>query len=160
MNTIIVNDEKLNAMILRWAVLSGVADVTPVAGADVAAVAGCQLKMFYEMAEMYQVSVTKERFAELLATLAAGVGGWAVTFFGATKIIKIFPGISNIFLYWQPPLIAAFTWAMGQVLKTYFPLIKEGKSWDKKEMKEAMVVAWEKAKKIDWKKEIKNSITF
>jgi uncharacterized protein (DUF697 family) len=155
-----IDDDKLNSLILRWAVLSGVADITPIVGADVAAVVGCQLKMFYEMADIYQVSVTKERFTELLTTLAAGVGGWAVTAFGATKLIKVYPGISNVFLYWQPPLVAAFTWAMGQVLKTYFPLINEGKSWDKNDMKKAMRIAWNSAKNIDWKKEIKNSIHF
>jgi uncharacterized protein (DUF697 family) len=151
-------DEELNALILRWSVLAGVADVTPIVGADVAAVAGCQMKLFFEMAAKYDVHVTKERFREVLATLAAGVGGWAVTIFGASTLIKAFPGIGNALLYWQPPLVAAFTWALGQVLKSYFPLIKEGKTWDKSEMKAAMKTALKNAKNIDWKKEIKNSI--
>ncbi len=112
------------------------------------------------MAREYEIHVTKERFIELLGTLTAGIGGWALTIFGATKMIKAFPGIGNVFLYWQPPVIAAFTWAMGQVLKTYFPLIKEGKTWDKNEMKAAMKIAMKNAKNIDWKKELKNSIQF
>ena len=147
-----LSDDELNALILKWSVLAGVADITPIPGADVAAVAGCQLKMFYDMAEKYGVSVNKERFAEVVTTLAAGVGGWAVTIFGATAMIKAFPGIGSIFLYWQPPVVAAFTWAMGQVLKSYFPLIKEGKSWDKDEMKSAMKEAWKRARAIDWKR--------
>ena len=151
------DDEKLNAMILKWSVLAGVADVTPVVGADIAGVAGCQLKLFYDMAKEYEVPVTKERFLELLGTLAAGVGGWAVTIFGATKMIKAFPGIGSALLYWQPPVIAAFTWAMGQVLKSYFQLVKHGKTWDKKEMQIAMKEAWENAKRINWKAEIQNS---
>jgi uncharacterized protein (DUF697 family) len=106
------------------------------------------------------VSVTKERFSEVLATLAAGVGGWAITIFGASAMIKAFPGIGNVLLYWQPPAVAAFTWAMGQVLKTYFPLIRAGKTWDKSEMQTAMRQAWKSAKSIDWKKELKNSISF
>lgn len=153
------SDDSLNALILRWSVLAGVADITPIPGADIAAVAGCQMKMFFEMAEKYDVSVTKERFREVLATLAAGVGGWALTIFGASTMIKSFPGIGNAFLYWQPPAIAAFTWAMGQVLKTYFPLIKAGKTWDKTEIKSAMKQAWANAKNIDWKKELKNSVS-
>lgn len=154
------DDEKLNAMILRWSVLAGVADVTPVIGADVAAVAGCQMKMFYDMAEHYGVSVTRERFTDLIGTLAAGVGGWAVTIFAASKLIKAVPGISTALLFWQPPLIAAFTWAMGQVLKTYFPLVKAGRSWDKAGMQQAMREAMQNAKRINWKRELKNSVKF
>jgi uncharacterized protein (DUF697 family) len=152
--------ERLNGLIMRYSILAGVADITPIVGADIAAVAGCQLKMFYDMAEEYGVSVTKERFTELLGTLAAGVGGWAVTIFGATKMIKAFPGIGNALLYWQPPVIAAFTWAMGQVLKSYFPLIKQGKTWEKTEMQKAMKLAFKNAKNIDWKSELKNSFKF
>ena len=155
-----ISDDKLNSIILKYSVLAGVADITPMFGADVAAVTACQLKMFYELADEYEVSVTKQRFMELLSTLAAGVGGWGVTAFGALTLIKIFPGIGNLFLCWQPPMVAAFTWAMGQVLKSYFPLIKEGKTWDKKEMQLAMTEAWQTAKKTDWKTELKNSVSF
>lgn len=122
------SDDKLNEIILKWSVLAGVADITPIIGADVAAVTGCQLKMFYELAEQHEVAVTKERFMELLGTFAVGAGGWGLTIFGATKMLKAFPGIGNALLYWQPPVVAAFTWAMRQVLKNYFPLIKEGKT--------------------------------
>jgi uncharacterized protein (DUF697 family) len=153
-------DGRLNKIILKYAVLAGVADITPIVGADIAAVAGCQLKMFYEMAEEYSVGVTQERFTEVLTTLAAGVGGWALTIFGATTMLKVVPGISSILLYWQPPAIAAFTWAMGQVLKSYFPLIKQGRTWDKAEMRTAMSEAWAKAKDINWAKELKNSVRF
>lgn len=152
--------DKLNNIILKWSVLAGVADITPVVGADIAAVAGCQLKMFYDMAEEYEVSVTRERFTELIGTLAAGIGGWALTIFGAVKMIKVFPGIGNALLYWQPPAVAAFTWAMGQVLKSYFPLVQQGKTWDKREMQAAMREAWQRAKRIDWKKELKNAVRF
>jgi uncharacterized protein (DUF697 family) len=155
-----IDEDKINHTILRWSVLSGVADINPVLGADVAGVVGCQLKMFYEVAEYYGVQVTKERFLELLSTLAAGVGGWAVTIFGATTMIKVFPGIGNVLLYWQPPVVAAFTWAMGQVLKHYFPLIKEGKTWEKREQQIAMREAWKNAKEINWKTELTNSFRF
>jgi uncharacterized protein (DUF697 family) len=47
------SDEELNALILRWSVLAGVADITPVPGADIAAVATCQLTMFFDMARKY-----------------------------------------------------------------------------------------------------------
>ena len=93
-----IDEDKVDHTILKWSVLSGVADITPIVGADVAAVVGCQLKMFYELAEYYGVEVTKERFLELLSTLAAGVGGWAVTIFGATKMLKMFPGMGNALL--------------------------------------------------------------
>jgi hypothetical protein len=66
-------DEELNALILRWSVLAGVANITPIIGADVSAVAGCQMKLFFEMAEKYDVHVTKERFREVIITLATGV---------------------------------------------------------------------------------------
>lgn len=108
--------EKLNEIILKWSVFAGLADVTPIPGADLAAVTTCQLKMFYELAEQYEVSVTKERFMELLGTFAVGAGGWGLTILGATTMIKMFPGIGTALLSWQPPMVAAFTWAMGQVL--------------------------------------------
>ena len=152
------SEEKLNSMILKWSLMAGVADLTPIIGADIAAIAGCQLKLFYDMAEHYEVQVTKERFTEVLATLATGVGGWAATIFGASKMIKAFPGIGNALLFWQPPVIAAFTWAMGQVLKTYFPLIKQGKTWDRKDMQTAMKTAWKEARKMKWKDELRKSV--
>jgi uncharacterized protein (DUF697 family) len=154
------SEEKLNTIILKWSVLAGVADITPILGADIAAVAACQLKMFYDMAEEFDVTVTRERFTEVVTTLAAGIGGWAATIFGATKMLKVFPGIGSALLYWQPPAVAAFTWAMGQVLKSYFPLVQQGKSWDKQEMQAAMREAWRNAKRIDWKRELVNSVRF
>lgn len=158
METSSPSDDKLNGIILRWSVAAGLADITPIVGADLAAVTGCELKMFYAIAKEYDVTVTKERFIELLSTLAAGAGGWAVTIFGASTLIKVFPGIGNAFLYWQPPAIAAFTWAMGQVLKSYFPLVKEGKTWDKNAMRSAIKEALQRAKSIDWKRELENAI--
>lgn len=152
------SDDKLNGIILKWSMLAGVADMSPVVGTDLAGVAGCQLKMFYELAEQYEVVVTKARFMELLSTFAVGAGGWGLTIFGATTMIKMFPGIGTALLSWQPPMVAAFTWAMGQALKSYFPLIKEGATWDKKELQHAMRDAWGKAKEIDWKMELGNSV--
>jgi uncharacterized protein (DUF697 family) len=160
METPTLSDEKLNRIILTWSVASGVADITPIIGADLAAVAICQFKMFSALAREYGVTVTKERFIELLSTLVAGTGGWAATIFGASTLIQVFPGIGSALLWWQPPAIAAFTWAMGQVLKSYFPLVKEGKTWDKNSMKSAMKEALRRAKSIDWKKELGNLINW
>ena len=49
---------------------------------------------------------------------------------------------------------------MGQVLKAYFPTVKEGKNWDENELQVAMKTAWKDAKAIDWKKELTNSFKF
>ncbi len=138
------SDNELNRIILKWTELAG--------AANIAGVAGCQLKMFYDMAGEYDIKVTKKSYGKVLFVLVKGVGVWALTLYEVTKIIKLFPGISNALFFWQPHLVATFTWAMGQVLKRYFALIKEGKTLDKKKMKLAMKESWERSRVIDWNK--------
>ncbi len=138
------SDSELNRIILKWTELAG--------AANVAGVAGCQFKMFYDMAGEYDVEVTKKSYGEVLSTLVKGVGVWALTLYEITKIIKVFPIIGNNFFSWQPPLVSTFTWAMGQSLKGYFTLIKEGKTLDKKKMKLTMKKSWERSREIEWDK--------
>ncbi|MHC4268101.1 MAG: hypothetical protein ACYSWS_07325 [Planctomycetota bacterium] len=138
------SENELNRIILKWTELAGTANV--------AGVAGCQFKMYYDMAGEYDVKVTGKSYCEVLTTLVKGVGVWALTLYELTKIIKVFPGIGNTLYFWQPPLVATFTWAMGQVLKKYFTLIKEGKTLDKKKMKLAMKKSWDRSRVIDWNK--------
>ena len=143
------SDTKLNSIIMKWTSLAGVANM--------AGVSSCQRKMFYDMAGEFDVKVTREFYREVLATLVAGVGVWALMLFCVTKMIKVFPGIGYVLFFWQPPLVAAFTWAMGHVLKSYFPLVKKGKTLDKKEMKLAMKESWKRAKMVEWKKILNSS---
>ncbi len=138
------SDNELNRIILKWTELAG--------AANVAGVAGCQLKMFNDMASEYDVKVTKKNYGEVLFTLVFSVGVWALMLYEATKIIKLFPRFGNILFSFQPHLVASFTWAMGQALKGYFTLIKEGNTLDKKKLKLTMKNSWEKSRVIEWDK--------
>ncbi|MCX6628387.1 MAG: DUF697 domain-containing protein [Candidatus Solibacter sp.] len=153
-----VDEDKVNSTILRYSLLAGVADITPIVGADLAGVLGCQLTMYYTLAEHYGVEVTKERFKDLVLTLVGAVGGWSATIFGATAMIKSFPGVSSLFLYWQPPVVAAFTWAMGQVLKSYLPSIRDGAGLEKADLRLAMKEAWHTARHMNWRKDLAGAI--
>src|SRR5262245_2423228 len=115
------------------------------------------MRMYHELANHYQVAVTKERFNDLVLTLAGAIGGWGITIFGATGMLKLVPGLGNLFLLWQPPLIAAFTWSMGQVLKQYFPVAKQGGEWQREDFRGAMHDAWKGAKRIDWKRRLRSA---
>ncbi len=139
-----LSENELNRIILKWTELAGTSNIK--------GVGGCQFKMFHDMAGKYEVKVTKETYGEILSTLIVGVGLWALTLYEVTRIIKIIPGIGNILFYWQTPLVVTFTWAMGQVLKRYFALTKEGNTLDKKKMKLAMKKSWERSRMIDWSK--------
>ncbi len=139
-----LSDNELNRIILKWTEIAGASNVEEVEG--------CQLKMFYDMAGEYDVKVTKESYGEVLPTLIIGVGVWALTLHELAKIIKIIPGFSHILLYRQPSLVVTFTWAMGQTLKRYFALIKEGNTLDKKKIKLAMKESWERSRMIEWDK--------
>ncbi len=139
-----LSENELNRIILKWTELAGTANIK--------GVEGCQFKMFHDMAGEYEVKVTKETYGEVLSTLIIGVGLWALTLYEVTRIIKIIPGIGNTFFYRQTPLVVTFTWAMGQVLKRYFALTKEGNTLDKKKMKLAMKESWERSRLIDWNK--------
>ncbi len=138
------SNNELNRIILKWTERAG--------AANIAGVAGCQFKMFYDMAGEYDVKVTKKSYGEVLSMFVIGVGVWALTLYEAAKIIKVFPRVGNTSFFWQPPLVVTFTWAMGQTLKRYFTLIKEGNTLDKKKMKLAMKESWEKSREIDWNK--------
>ncbi len=139
-----LSDNELNKIILKWTELAGASNVEEVEG--------CQLKMFYDMADEYEVKVTKESYGEVLSTLIIGVGVWALALYEVTKIIKVIPIFGHTVFYWQPPLVVNFTWAMGQTLKRYFTLTKKGKTLDKKNIKLAMKESWERSKMIDWNK--------
>ncbi len=139
-----LSDNELNRIILKWTELAGASNVEEVEG--------CQLKMFYDMAGEFEVKVTKENYGEVLSTLIIGVGVWALTLHELAKIIKIIPGFGHTLFYWQPPMVVTFTWAMGQALKRYFALIKEGNTLDKKKMKLAMKESWERSRMIEWNK--------
>ncbi len=138
------SDNELNRIILKWTEIAG--------RANVAEVSGCQLKMYYDIADEYDVKVTRKSYGEVLTTLVIGVGMWALTLYEVSKIIKVIPRIGNTLYFWQPTLVVTFTWAMGQVLKRYFALTKEGKTLDKKKMQLAMKESWERSRMIDWNK--------
>lgn len=57
-------DEKANSTILRYSVLAGVADITPIVGADLAVVLAFQLKMYVS------------RISTASASLQHGSGKW------------------------------------------------------------------------------------
>ncbi len=138
------SDNELNRIILKWTEIAGTANV--------AEVSGCQLKMYYDIADEYDVKVTRKGYREILTTLVIGVGVWAVALYEVTRLIKVIPVFGHTIFFWQPPLVVTFTWAMGQVLKRYFTLMNEGKTLDRKMMKLAMKESWERSRMIEWDK--------
>src|SRR5918998_460232 len=112
-------DRKANAVIVRYALVSGAWNILP-PPLDRMGVAATFAKMAPELAGVYQVIVSATRARQMgwaIATSTASVLGVAGV---ASKLVRLIPGggmLASLLL--QGPIVGAVAWAAGDALKHY-----------------------------------------
>lgn len=119
-------DSKANAVIMRYALVSGAWNILP-PPLDMMGVVGTFAKMATELAGVYQVIVSSTRARQMgwaIATSTASVLGVA----GVTaRLVRFIPGGGMLAsLLVQAPIVAAVSWAAGDALKQYFKQTRMG----------------------------------
>lgn len=138
----------------QWATAAG---FIPVIGLDTVTISGVQLKMIYDLCEIYKVPFKKEA---VLAVVGAALGG-SVTTIVASKVANIgvskIPYIGSVIsLLSQPALSFATTYAIGSLFIEHFE--KEGNllNFDLESTKAVFDEQFEKAKAI-YNEQLKNA---
>jgi uncharacterized protein (DUF697 family) len=119
-------DSKANAVIMRYALVSGAWNILP-PPLDMMGVVGTFAKMATELAGVYQVIVSSTRARQMgwaIATSTASVLGVA----GVTaRLVRFIPGggiLASLLV--QAPIVGAVSWAAGDALKHYFKQTRMG----------------------------------
>lgn len=119
-------DRRANAIVARYAVVSGAWNVLP-SPLDLMGVTATFAKMATELAGVYQVIVSSSRARQMgwaIATTTSSVLGVA---FAGSKLVKFIPGggwLASLLL--QAPIVGAVAWAAGDALKDYFKQTRRG----------------------------------
>ncbi len=119
-------DSKANAVIMRYALVSGAWNILP-PPLDMMGVVGTFAKMATELAGVYQVIVSSTRARQMgwaIATSTASVLGVA---YAGSKLVGLIPvGGMLASLLLQAPIVGAVAWAAGDALKQYFKQTRMG----------------------------------
>ncbi|MDI1443591.1 DUF697 domain-containing protein [Polyangium sp. 6x1] len=112
---------RAEAIIRRNVLWSLVGGVLPVPVVDVVAIKGVQLKMLKELADLYEVSFTRDIAKTLVGTLISSTGSVGV---GATLgygFVKLVPGVGTALGIISTSVVAgAATYALGKVFMMHF----------------------------------------
>lgn len=110
-----------NQTVKNWAQWAMVAGFIPVPLVDTAAIGGVQMKMIYELCEIYQVEFKKELAISVLSSIAGG--GIATLFSGSIGSIlaRHIPVIGTaLYAITQPALSYVTTYAIGTTFIEHF----------------------------------------
>ena len=115
------NIEGANSVVNSSAVLAAGAGIIPVAGWDMAAVAGVQLKMLADLSKIYGVKFTENLGKSVLATLLASAAPGMLAKSSAASALKAVPGLGTLVGSIAIPAYAAgMTYAVGRVFIAHF----------------------------------------
>lgn len=140
----------------QWATVAG---FIPVVGLDTITISGVQLKMVYDLCEIYKIPFKKEA---VLAVVGAALGGSLTTIaatkvagFGISKIPYIGPVISVLN---QPAISFATTYAVGLLFVKHFENNGDLLNFDLDSTKAVFDKEFEKAKAL-YSAQLKNAKT-
>ena len=113
--------EQANAIVNKYMNWSFVGGLIPLPMVDVAAVSGVQMKMLYDLAELYEVPFKKHAVQTITGSLLGGIAPSMATAGVFATGIKFLPIIgSTIGVITMPALSLAATYALGRVFITHF----------------------------------------
>lgn len=93
----------------------------PVPALDIVTVAGVQLKMVSELAQLYEIPFAENRAKSLIAALVGGVVPTGLTWGGVGSLVKSIPGIGTVAgIFTLPAIASASTYAVGKVFIQHF----------------------------------------
>jgi uncharacterized protein (DUF697 family) len=113
--------EQANAIVNKYMNWSFVGGLIPLPMIDVAAVSGVQMKMLYDLAELYEIPFKKHAVQTIVGSLLGGIAPSMATSGVFATGIKFLPIIgSTIGVLTMPALSLAATYAVGRVFITHF----------------------------------------
>jgi uncharacterized protein (DUF697 family) len=107
--------------IRKYALGTAGAGLIPLPLADVAIIAGVQLKLIHALCKIYDVKFTKDLGKSAVASLIGGLASHGASGGLLGSFIKSVPGVGTVLGVATVPVIAgASTYALGQVFRQHF----------------------------------------
>ena len=116
--TVETSPDKIVKTYMLWSMGAG---LIPIPLADMAAVAGVQLKMLGELASHYDVPFSEHRGKSIISALVGGVAARSFAFGTAGSLLKAIPVFGSMAGMVAMPIFAgATTYAVGKVFVQHF----------------------------------------
>lgn len=110
-----------NEILKRNLTYSVGAGLLPIPFADLAGIAGCQLKMLNELSKLYGVRFSEHKVKNILAALIGSVGTAALATGALGSLIKMIPVVGSVSGALALPIVAgSSTFAVGKVFIQHF----------------------------------------
>lgn len=152
----ITSDRETRAMriIKTWSQWSVAAGIVPVPLVDIALISGIQIKMIYDLCQIYNVPFEKKSALAVVSGLTGGSLSAGVARVAGEMALKTIPYVEQVL---QPTLAFATTYSMGYVFVKHFENAGTLLNFDGKKMNMYFQEQFEKSKKLFPKKKAANA---
>jgi uncharacterized protein (DUF697 family) len=148
----ITSDRETRAMkvVKTWSQWSVAAGIVPVPLMDVALVSGIQVKMIYDLCQIYNIPFEKKSALAVASGLVGGSLSSGVARIAGEMALKTIPYVEQVL---QPTLAFATTYSMGYVFVKHFESSGTLMNFDTSKMNMYFQEQFEKSKKLFSKKQ-------
>jgi len=148
----VISDRETRAMkvVKTWSQWSVAAGIVPVPLIDVALVSGIQVKMIYDLCQIYNVPFEKKSALAVASGLVGGSLSAGVARMAGEMALKTIPYVEQVL---QPTLAFATTYSMGYVFVKHFENSGTLVNFDAGKMNMYFQEQFEKSKKLFSKKQ-------
>jgi uncharacterized protein (DUF697 family) len=148
----VISDRETRAMkvVKTWSQWSVAAGIVPVPLMDVALVSGIQVKMIYDLCQIYNVPFEKKSALAVASGLVGGSLSAGVARIAGEMALKTIPYVEQVL---QPTLAFATTYSMGYVFVKHFENAGTLVNFDASKMNMYFQEQFEKSKKLFSKKQ-------
>ncbi len=114
-------DSRAQEIIKRYSTYAAGAGLIPIPVADMAAIAGIELKMLADLAKVYEVPFEKDRVRTILAAVIGGYAAANLGYGAGGSLLKSIPLIGSAMgVLAVPAFGAGLTYAVGKVFTQHF----------------------------------------
>ena len=148
----IISDRETRAMkvVKTWSQWSVAAGIVPVPLMDIALISGIQVKMIYDLCQIYNVPFEKKSALAVASGLVGGSLSTGVAKIAGEMALKTIPYVEQVL---QPTLSFATTYSMGYVFVKHFENAGTLVNFDASNMNMYFQEQFEKSKKLFSKKQ-------
>ncbi len=148
----LISDRETRAMkvVKTWSQWSVAAGIVPVPLMDVALVSGIQIKMIYDLCQIYNIPFEKKSALAVASGLVGGSLSSGVARIAGEMALKTIPYVEQVL---QPTLAFATTYSMGYVFVKHFENSGTLVNFDASKMNMYFQEQFEKSKKLFSKKQ-------
>ena len=149
----VISDRETRAMkiVKTWSQLSVAAGIVPVPFVDIALVSGIQVKMIYDLCQVYNIPFEKKSAVAVASGLVGGSVSAVVARILGEMALKSIPYVEQVM---QPTLSFATTYSMGYVFVKHFENAGTLMNFDASKMNMYFHEQFEKSKKLFYRKQV------